>query len=410
MGTVTGSAAANVVITGSFTIPLMKRVGYQPHQAAAVEASASTGGQIMPPIMGAAAFLLAGITGIPYVKVMIASVIPAVAYFVAVGIYTELRARQLNIHSEFREVNFREMLEGLPVFFIPLGILIVLLLQGHTPMYCSFFTILCLLALTFLQGFIKKEWPSLGRLATAVANGARGGAEIAVTIATIGVLYGILLMTGAGLKLSELIETLSLGYLWLGAIVTMVICLILGMGLPTSAAYLLVAIVGAPVLQKSGVGLLPAHLFIFYFAVLSCVTPPVALAALVASTIAGSNYLKTAVEASKICAPGIIIPYMFLVNPTLLLQFPGAVCGALTIIALLLLLLALPAAMVGYLVTRLNPAERILFALAAAAALGYAVTLGYVWLVAGAGLFVILSLWQMTKAGLFKPKLVAERS
>lgn len=395
VGSVTGSAVANVAITGAFTIPLMKRVGYRPEQAGAIEASASVGGQVLPPVMGAQAFFMSAVTGIPYVEIMVAAVIPALLFFTAIGMYVELQARSLKIAPVAEEIDIRGMLIRMPCFVVPLGLLVVLLVKGYTPMFCAFWATIALVATSFITDFVNKERPSLSKLVEGLTIGAIGGAKIGVTSALIGFLMASMTMTGIGVKLSGMVAEWSMGIVFVACVITMLISILFGMGVPTLVAYALVAFIVAPALMHMGVPLLQAHFFCMFFAVFSNLTPPVALAALVGSGIAGGNYFKTAFTAFKISSIAFILPYLIIWNPALILQPQSLSMGMMTIIAILLAMLAIAITITNYYIVKLNALQRALFALCAAMFLGYAFTINYVFFVVGIGLMILLTFYQL---------------
>lgn len=327
VGSVTGAPSANIALTGSFTIPLMKQAGYRPEQAGAIEAAASTGGQIMPPVMSAAAFIMAGITGIPYAKVMLAAILPAIFYYISIGLYVQLQAMKMNLSPlSDQRANIREILLSAPNFVVPLIVIIVLFIIGYSPMYVGFWGVVT----SFALGLVRKETrPSLTEWLSGFTSGATMGAAIGVSCAAIGVMVKVLTMTGLGIKLPAIIEAWSGGNLLLALIMVMIACLILGCGVPTAPAYIMVAIVGAPVLLKSGLSILQAHFFVFYYAVMSMLTPPVAPAAVVASSLSGTSFMKTAVEEIKPAIAGFLVPFMIIWCPILILEPRGSLPVAL---------------------------------------------------------------------------------
>lgn len=403
VGSVTGSAVANVAITGAFTIPLMKKVGYRPEQAGAIEAAASTGGQILPPVMGAAAFLMSGITGIPYIQIVLAAIIPALLYFIAVGLYVEFQARSLNITKLYEEIDIRGMLVRMPCFVVPLAMLIGLLVRGYTPMFCAFWAIIALITTSFITDFLTKERSSLrqllkgftSRLLKGVTAGATGGAQIGVTSAVLGFLMGSLTMTGIGIKLSGMVEQWSMGILLIACVLTMCISILFGMGVPTMVAYALVAVIVTPVLMHMGVPLLQAHFFCMFFAVFSGITPPVALSALAGSAIAGGKYFKTGLTAFKICIVAFVLPYLIIWNPALIMQPQSLLVGINSVIAVVLALMATAIVVTNYYIVKPNVWQRALFAICAVLLLAYAFTINHVLLVAGIILLTLLTLYQL---------------
>ena len=312
VGSVAGSVLANIAITGSFTIPMMKKAGFTRNQAGAIETAASTGAQLMPPIMGSAAFLMAEITGISYAKIIIMAVIPALLYFFSVGVYAQLQAMKLRIAPITEEVNVGLLLRRAPLFVLPLIAIIYLLMKGYTPMLAAFWSIVLMVALSFISKETRISSKTLGAWIDGCVKGTTTGCGIAVTCATVGSMVTCMTMTGAGIRIPAMVEVLSGGFLIPALMITMVASLILGCGLPTIASYVLVAIVAAPVLVKMGVGLAQAHFFALYFAVIHYITPPIGTGALVASGIAGGKYLGTAWESFKIDLGAFVLPFIWI--------------------------------------------------------------------------------------------------
>ena len=314
MGSLSGSAVANVVTTGTFTIPLMKRAGFRPFFAGAIEAAASTGGQLMPPVMGAGAFILATWTNIPYLEVAAAAVIPAILYYVALLAAIHFRASAMGIEP-VREVAPEKIRDKLHLL-LPLGAIVLLLAMGRSPMRAAFWGVTSALAMACLRPATRPSLPQLGEV---MERGGRGAVQVAAACAAAGIVVGVASLTGIGLRMSELIVTISGGSLLAALMLTAIGSIILGMGLPTTAAYVVLAALGAPALVQLGVPLLAAHLFIFYFGCISNVTPPVSLAAFAAAGISGSPALKTAVSAALLAGAGFVVPFMFVYGPELLL-------------------------------------------------------------------------------------------
>jgi TRAP transporter 4TM/12TM fusion protein len=321
-GTISGSAVANVVVDGMFTIPMMKRSGFKGSFAAAVEAVASTGGQIMPPVMGAAAFILAQILGISYWKVAAAAVIPAILYYVALYAAIDFKAMQ-------------DGLRGLPKHELPdvrtglrmrIHLLFPLLLMVYyivTLTVSPVTAAMRAMAAVVLVGFVRRAtWMGPGKILGALEKGAREAITVAIPCAVAGLIIGIVIYSGLGLKFTDLMISLSGGRLIVALILVMLAVIVLGMGMPTSAAYLIAAILLAPLLIKLGVQPLAAHMFIFYFAVISMITPPVALAAFAAAAISESDLWETGMAAFKIALPGFLIPFIFVYNTSILLEGP----------------------------------------------------------------------------------------
>jgi len=361
MGSLSGSAVANTVTTGTFTIPLMRRAGFQRHFAGAVEAAASTGGQLMPPVMGAGAFILATWTNIPYARVAVAAIVPALLYYAALLAAIHFRAVQMGIPPA--DAGPREAVLARIHLLLPLGVIVAFLATGRSPMRAAFWGVVSAAAVTLLRPATR---PSKEDLTTAVSEAGRGTVQVAAACAAAGIVVGVASLTGIGLRMSELIITLSGGGLFPALLLTALGSLVLGMGLPTTAAYVVLAALGAPALVELGVPLLAAHLFIFYFGALSNVTPPVSLAAFAAAGIAGSPPMKTAVTGLGLAAAGFLVPFSFVYGPGLLLV--GSPVGiALGIVTGLAGVTALAAAVVGYLRKPLGAFERMLLAAAAVA-------------------------------------------
>jgi len=314
MGSLSGSAVANVVTTGTFTIPLMKRAGFQPFFAAAIESAASTGGQLMPPVMGAGAFILATWTNIPYLQVALAATIPALLYYLALLAAIHFRAARMGIEPS-REVDTQPVLNRLHLL-LPLTIIVLLLGMGRSPMRAAFWGV----ASAFIMALIRPETrPSRTQVVEIMERAGRGAVQVAAACAAAGIVVGVASLTGIGLRMSELIITLSGGNLLIALVLTMFGSIVLGMGLPTTAAYVVLAALGAPALVQLGVPLLAAHMFIFYFGCISNVTPPVSLAAFAGAGIAGAPPMRTAFAAALLAGAGFVVPFMFVYGPQLLL-------------------------------------------------------------------------------------------
>ena len=314
MGSLSGSAVANVVTTGSFTIPLMKRAGFRPFFAGAIEAAASTGGQLMPPVMGAGAFILATWTNIPYLEVAAAAVIPAILYYAALIAAIHFRAGRMGIEpagtGDVEKVSDRLHL------LLPLAAIVILLGMGRSPMRAAFWGVTSAFVMAYLRPATR---PSLPEIRTVMERAGRGAVQVAAACAAAGIVVGVASLTGIGLRMSELIIQVSGGNLLSALMLTALGSIVLGMGLPTTAAYVVLAALGAPALVQLGVPLLAAHLFIFYFGCISNVTPPVSLAAFAAAGISGAPPLKTAMTAAVLAGAGFVVPFMFVYGPPLLL-------------------------------------------------------------------------------------------
>jgi len=317
-GTISGSAVANVMVDGWYTIPLMRKIGYRAPLAAAIEAAASTGGQLMPPVMGAAAFLMAEITHIPYLSICVAAAIPAVLYYFSLGtvIHLEALKHRLKPLSELDAVSSSALIKD-SYMLLPVVGLVAFMIQGYSPFNAAFKGIVIAVAVSF---FKRKTWMTPGKTVAALVSGAKDMIMVAGACACAGLIISVAVNTGFALKFTSLVVSFSQGNFVIASGLIMVSALILGMGVPTTAAYVLAVAVGGPALIRMGGELLSVHLFVFYFAILACVTPPVALAAYAAAGIAKIDPLKTGLEASKLVFAGYIIPYMVIYNPGLMLR------------------------------------------------------------------------------------------
>ncbi|MCL1992935.1 MAG: TRAP transporter fused permease subunit [Spirochaetes bacterium] len=319
MGTINGSGAANVVTTGNFTIPLMKKVGYRPSMAGAIEAVASSGGQIMPPVMGAVAFLMSEVTGIPYVSIALAALIPATLYFVTISATVYLTARKENIPAAKDDElkKFTQVLKSGWLYLAPLIVLITLLLANYSVRRSAFFAIV----VTLLVGLIKNPGNMRpANLARALKDAMSGIAPIAAACILAGMIMAIINLTGLGLRISGIIVDISAGHLLLALALSMITSLILGMGLPTAAAYMILAVLVAPALIRMGATPMSAHLFILYFGALSTITPPVALSVFAAAGIAKAGIWSTGRDAIFLASTGFIIPFAFVYHGALLMD------------------------------------------------------------------------------------------
>lgn len=321
-GTISGSAVANVVGTGTYTIPLMKRTGYAPNFAAAIEAVASSGGQLVPPVMGAAAFVISEMTGESYLKICVAAIIPSVLYYTGLFAAVHMEARRANLSglSEEEVPKFWGTLKSQGYLAISALVLVYFLaVELRSPSFSAFWAIIAALILSSIR---KSTRLNLKGLANALEAGAKGALSVVAACAAAGIVVGVVTLTGLGLKFSGAIIQLAHGNLYLTLVFTMIASLILGMGLPTTAAYIICAILAVPALTNLGVNVLSAHLFVFYFAIISAITPPVALAAYAGAGIAKSDPMKTGLTACRIGLAAFIIPYMFVFNPALLMNAP----------------------------------------------------------------------------------------
>jgi TRAP transporter 4TM/12TM fusion protein len=317
-GTISGSSVANTVTTGTFTIPLMKSIGYKPEFAGAVEAAASTGGQLMPPIMGAAAFVMSQFIGIAYIEIAIAAALPALLYYLAVGFMVHMEAKRLGLQGipKNRLPNLKKVLSEGWHLLIPLFVIVYLLVQGYTPLRAALVCIVVTVAIAMMK---KSTRLNVKDILDALESGARSAIGVSAACACAGIIIGVVTLTGVGLKIANGIVVLSGGSFFLTLFLTMIASIILGMGLPTTAKYIVLASMAAPAIMKFGVPIMAAHLFIFYFGIVADLTPPVALVSYAAAGIAQSNPMKTGFTGLRLAMAGFLIPYIFVYNPGILL-------------------------------------------------------------------------------------------
>jgi TRAP transporter 4TM/12TM fusion protein len=356
-GTISGAAAANVYATGTFSIPLMRRMGYRPQFAGAVEAAASTGGQIMPPIMGAGAFLMAQITQIPYITICKAAFPAAILFFLCIGatVHYEAKKRKLFGIVDLPSPSIEQLLWD-SYLLLPVGVLLAMMAIGYSPFMGAFAGTLVAVAISYLK---RPRWMTPSKIVGALEMGGRNMVMIACACAGAGFIISVVLTTGFGLNLSNLIIAYSGGYYLTALFFIMVSAIVLGMGLPTTAAYVLAISVGGPTLIEMGGEILSVHLFVFYFAVMACVTPPVALAAYAGAALARTDPIRTGLEASRIAIAGYIIPYLFIFNQGILLRggFLEIILSLMTgVIGIYLLVWGLE----GWMNSRLNVLERVI--------------------------------------------------
>lgn len=394
VGMCTGSAPANVALTGSYTIPLMKKSGYRGKYAAAIEAAASSGGQLTPPIMGVAIFIMAGFLGIGYGRLMLTAFIPAIFYYAIVIFGAVVIASRENIPKLEKKIDKELLVKNGPVFLVPMGILTTLLILHYSPAYSAFFAIAAMLVIAMLRSETR---PNLQKLLEGLVKGAAGGASLGVACAAIGMFMKMLTMTGAASKLANLSQLLAGGSLTLGLVYAMCLSIILGCAMPIVVAYVICAIVVAPVLVEMGLTQITAHFFVFYFAVLSAVTPPVAAAAMVGSKIAGSGYIRTGLEAFKMIVPFFVVPFFLVENPIVMGQPQPFIEAVTVILALVIACSSLLAFSQGFLLAGMSLVERFGFLVAAVFATAYGLS-GYVpVLIAALILFSLLLYLQLRK-------------
>lgn len=358
-GTISGSSVANVVTTGSFTIPMMKKLGYRPEFAGAVEAAASTGGQIMPPVMGAAAFLMAEFIGTSYTNIIIAAALPAILYFTGVfaGVHFEGVKLGLKGLSDDQIPNVWEVLKSKGHLLIPIIGIVYFLVSGLTPSKAAASGV----GLAIVASFIRKETRMKPKdFIEALENGAKTAVGLAVIAATAGIIVGVVTLTGLGLKMANGIVSLAGGSLFFTMFLTMISSLILGMGTPTTANYIITSTIAAPALLKLGVPVIAAHMFVFYFGIIADLTPPVCVAAFAAAGLSKGDPIKTGFIATRLAIGAWIIPYIFVYSPSILM-INTTFIGALGVFCTSIFgMVAIAAGVEGYFIAKASIIERIL--------------------------------------------------
>ena len=370
-GMVSGSSVGNTVTTGSVTIPMMKKTGYQPQFAGAVEAASSTGGQIMPPIMGAAAFLMAEYMGIPYAQVALKAILPAVLYFTGIYIAVHLEAKRLGLRGLSKE-ELPKIKNLLPKLYLLLP-LIILVVMVSTNMYTMQFSASVAIGITILVGLVNKDDRiTLTKCLDALEAGGKGTITVAVACAMAGLVAGCITSTGLASKLITIIVNVSGGHAIIALALTMLCCIVLGMGVPTTANYCIMAATCAPILMSPQIGIprVCAHFFVFYFGIVADITPPVALAAYAGSAIAKAPPMKTAFNATRLAIAAFIVPYIFAFSPVMLFEFKAGTSTAMIVLQViqicitsLLGIFGVAAALNGFLFRQMNPLFRVLMAL-----------------------------------------------
>lgn len=357
-GMVSGSSVGNTVTTGSVTIPMMKKTGYPGEFAGAVEAASSTGGQIMPPIMGAAAFLMAEIVGVPYAEIVVRAILPAFLYFGGIFMMVHFRAKRLGLKGLPKEElpKFHTLLPKI-YLLIPLIVLVVMIISGYTMSRSAIVaTILCII----VSMFDKETRMNLESFIKALESGARNTLSIAVACGIAGIIAGVVTMTGLGQIFISTIVGIANGQLMVALVLTMLCCILLGMGVPTTANYIIMATTCAPILTTGmGLNAICANMFVFYFGIVADITPPVALAAYAGSAIAKSDPMKTALNATRLAIAAFLVPYIFCMNPAMLFINTNAIEVIQVIITSCVGMLAVASALEGYMLRALNPIERI---------------------------------------------------
>ena len=362
-GMVSGSSVGNTVTTGSVTIPMMKDTGYRSEFSGAVEAAASTGGQIMPPIMGAAAFLMADIIGVPYSDILKRAVFPAVLYFTGIFIAVHLEAKKHGLTGIPAEKlpKFSKLLKKI-YLLAPLVLLVVWVSKNMMTMQrAAAYSIVVAIAVGIVDGFVSGNRFTLKKFFESLEAGGRGTITVGAACGVAGIISGTITMTGLANEMINAIVAVAGNKLFIALFLTMLCCIVLGMGVPTTATYCIMAATCAPILTRMGVPILAAHFFVFYFGIVADITPPVALAAYAGSAIAKSNPMRTAVAATKMAVGAFLIPYIFCFNPEMLLidtEFSGVI---MIYITALLGIVGVASALEGFLLTDMLIIERLLF-------------------------------------------------
>lgn len=445
MGTISGSGVANVLTVGQFTIPLMKRFGYSPVFAGAVEATASMGGQIMPPVMGAVAFIMAETLNVPYLEICKAAVIPAILYYLTAFWMVHLEAGRAGLLGLPKKdcPNPWKSMRDYWYLLLPLAVLVFMLFDGFTPMFAGltglgltavlilganitasigpmafrffFWIVIGFAAADFFKHgiwvvigiiaalaagclFVKGGKQTLALIRDGLINGAKQALPVGLACAIVGIIIGILTLTGAATSFAGFILEVGQKSLFLSLFLTMVVCLILGMGIPTIPNYIITSSIAAPALLKLGVPLIVSHMFVFYFGIMADLTPPVALAALAASSIAKASFIRIAVKATQIAIAGFVIPYMAVYDPSLMMQGGSWSDTAYMVFKAVIAITLWGGASVGFLLAPLSWPQRVL-----SAAASLSLVVASLWTdQLGFGLAILLLIWHLPAARQYK--------
>ncbi len=356
LGSISGSAIANTVTTGSITIPMMKKLGYKPEQAAGIEAAASTGGQIMPPIMGAGAFVMAQFTGVPYSEIMLASIAPAILYFFCTLLYVHLMACKLDLKAVSRTEAVMSVMKDGAHHLIPLALITTLLMMAYSPLLVGVAGCAAILVTAALR---KHSRIGLKKFIEGMKNGALMALPISAACGAAGIIVGVVGQTGIGLQFTQFVMDFSGGYMLIALGLISLVALVLGMGLPVTAAYIVLAVMAVPMLSDFGLPLLTAHLIVFWLSQTSNVTPPIALAAFAGAGVANANPIKSSVEAFKLAGGLFIIPIM-MAYTNLVNSDASAMDLGFSIVQTLTIIIAIAIFIEGYLLRPLTAVERLL--------------------------------------------------
>jgi TRAP transporter 4TM/12TM fusion protein len=403
MGSINGSALSNVVSTGAFTIPLMKKVGYHKDFAGAVEASASVGGQILPPIMGASAFIMAETTGLPYSTIALAALLPAILYYLGVIAQVHFRAGRRDLKGIAKESlpAVKEVLKARGHMLLPIVFLIFLLIKNVPVGYAAAYTIGFTVVISMLRAETRM---SFSDILGALEDGARQSLAVMAACAVVGIIIGVVSLTSFGTVMTSSIVTLGAGSLFFTLILTMLASMVLGMGLPSIPAYIITATMAAPALAGFDIPILSAHMFVFYFGIFANITPPVCLAAFAGAGISGGDPMKTGFLSLKLALAGFIVPFMFIYNPTMLMIDPTGLAVTakdfplppiLDIITVVVTsvtgVIALSSALEGYFKGDMNTVTRVILAIGALLLIYPEITTG----IAGGVIVLGIAAWNM---------------
>jgi TRAP transporter 4TM/12TM fusion protein len=398
---VTGSGQANVAITGTFTIPLMKKIGYPAAMAGGIESAASTGGSIMPPVMGIVAFVMAQYTGTPYFELIKMAVIPALLYYGCIAIFVHFQAKKLGIMvKETERVNWKRALSAAPLFIVPVIVLVYLLAIGKSLRYTVFYVVITL----FLIGLLRKESrATVFDWLHGLKKGVIIGAEIGATMGLVGAMVACMDLTGLLVKFPGIITGLANGNLFIMLILTAVVTIILGCGLPPFACYLLVAMMAASALIKAGLVMMQAHFFIYLFATFALITPPVGLCNVVAAPIAQESYMKVSWQAVRAGCVAWILPVMVIGAPAIILIPLSPLIDWLPrLISCFFLIVMLQVTVVGYFIADTPIWQRLIMGTGAAAIVCYVARGGVLFGLAGLAAFLLVLIWQLAKRARLK--------
>ncbi|MDD5006977.1 MAG: TRAP transporter fused permease subunit [Syntrophorhabdaceae bacterium] len=392
LGMITGTPAANVAVTGTFTIPSMKADGRSPEEAAGFEACAATGGTVMPPVMGATAFIMAGVMGIAYAHICYIAIIPAVLYYLLLLFSAQVTGKKLRLKPSSEGVNWHNLAIYSPTFLLPICLLTIFLISGISAIYAVLWTSIVLILVSFIQ---KKTRPTVKKFISACKDGAMMAARIGVACACIGMLASALQVTQLAMRLPDIIEALSFGNLFISLVWAAIVGIILGCGMPGMAVYIILVIVAVPILENLGVEKEASHMFMLYYAVFSAITPPVALATIVAAKVAEADFWGAGWQGVKIGIVGLSIPFIFVYRPELLLV-PGTTLGSVTLaftVVVITYILAV-ALLNNFLLQRLSLIEMVISGISVATLLVYLFWQNHLALIVGLSGACIIFIWQ----------------